>query len=409
MAAAVLCTCLMAAQDFGTPPPSSNRSAVLTSAQRASSWARAHLPTWDKGSCGWTRSTYMLGVWQYFAATAANNSRPGEEFSPDFAARDDVADWGAANTYQLCTGASSWTGPCALNASSSRNASRSCADNQLPGATYLELYKAGLDRPVAHSPHTVAPLTAEFDTEIALGSAAFGSWPVVDLTFMAMAPLARLAALTGDARYYEKMWANFNSSFLAPRHSGSSSSSSSTHSTFGLWNATERLFMRDDVHLWDKGFWGRGNGWAMLALVDAIQYGAGGTAFAPDPHRHKYVAIYKLFAGRLVELQGADGAWRSSMLEGSSRFPSPETTASACFTRGLAFGVNAGLLDERSVVPAVQRAWDFLSRTALHPSGQVGFCQGPGGGPTNDFNASSFSDFCVGMFLGAAAEVSRMA
>ena len=129
-----------------------------------------------------------------------------------------------------------------------------------------------------------------------------------------------------------------------------------------------------------------------------------------DPHRGEDVRLFRLLAARLLELQGADGAWRSSMLQ-AARFPTPETTGTACFTKGLAFGVNAGLLDEGTYAPAVRKAWAFLSRTALQPSGQLGFCQHAGGAPTNDaqmLSANSSSDFCTGMFLGAAAEVSKM-
>ena len=55
-----------------------------------------------------------------------------------------------------------------------------------------------------------------------------------------------------------------------------------------------------------------------------------------DPHLGRYLAIYQAFAARLMELQGADGAWRSSLLQ-SDLFPTPETSATACFTHGLAY------------------------------------------------------------------------
>ena len=42
----------------------------------------------------------------------------------------------------------------------------------------------------------------------------------------------------------------------------------------------------------------RGNGWAMLGLVDALRWGG-----IVDPHRSTYLAVYKEFASRLLELQ----------------------------------------------------------------------------------------------------------
>ena len=368
-----------------------NRTDVLTSAKHAFAFAREHVAK-KSGSCSWTRATYVLGVWNYYAATV-------EAGIPDGYAKDDIVEWGETLGYNLCKGEAKWTGPCATANSTS------CADNQLPGATYIELYKAGLDLPTPHSQMTLQSTTVEFDLEIALGSATEGSWPIVDLTFMAMAPLSRLGALTGNAKYFDKQFANWNASMLQPRRSASSSA----HGSYGLFNRTDRLFMRDDRNLWHDGYWGRGNGWAMLSLVDAIRFGdakavTGGTA---DAHRDRYVEVFKLFAGRLAELQGEDGAWRSSMLD-SDRFPTPDTTASACFTRGLAYGVNAGLLAADTYTPVVEKAWGFLSQVALQSDGTVGYCQHAGAGPGNAFNASSTSDFCVGMFLGAAAEVSSM-
>ena len=367
---------------------------ALTKAKYAFAyWRRVPPP---RKVCDWPRATYILGVQQYYAATV-------DAQAPDGYARADLAGWGRDLGYQLCeTNSTAWTGPCAVPSSF-----RSCADNQLAGATFIELYRAGLDLPNPRSQSTLQPTIDEFDLEIGLGPAAEGSWPIVDLTFMAMAPLSRLGSVTGDRRFFRKMFANWNASMLQPR--GSTGGGGGAHGSYGLFNRSVRLFMRDDTHLWHDGYWGRGNGWAMLGLVDAIRFGdaaavAGGVA---DPNRPDYIAVFRVFAARLVELQGENGAWRTSLLE-PDRFPTPDATGSACFTRGLAFGVNSGLLAPATYGPAVRKAWGWLSRVALHPTGKVGFCQ-PAGGGAGHFNDSATSDFCVGMFLGAAAEVSRMA
>ena len=104
----------------------------------------------------------------------------------------------------------------------------------------------------------------------------------------------------------------------------------------------------------------------MLGLVDALRFGDGAAVKggAADPHRESYLAIFRQFAQRLVDAQGDDGAWRSSILQ-SSLFPTPETSSTACFTHGLAYGVNARLLDGRVYAPAVRKAWNFLAHTAL--------------------------------------------
>jgi rhamnogalacturonyl hydrolase YesR len=73
-------------------------------------------------------------------------------------------------------------------------------------------------------------------------------------------------------------------------------------------------------------FWARGNGWALGALVAAIEHSP------PDePHRGAYVGYFKNHTARLAGLQGADGCWRSSLTRPDFN-PLPETTGTALFT-----------------------------------------------------------------------------
>ena len=109
-----------------------------------------------------------------------------------------------------------WCGPCAPTNNSSLGPALGCADNQLCGAVYLELYMQGLDRPVPRSASTLHATAAQFDAEISLGKQADGSWHVIDTTYMAMAPLSRLGALTGEQKYFDKQWVNWRSSMLGP-------------------------------------------------------------------------------------------------------------------------------------------------------------------------------------------------
>jgi unsaturated rhamnogalacturonyl hydrolase len=389
---------------------------VLATAKLVNEYALRHVvsdhhdqPSRGSG-CQWTRSTYMVGLAEYYAATAS-------ALSPDTQARTYLANWGQEFGYQLCKAdPEPWTGPCAPT-NASLGPALGCGDNQLCGAVYIELYKHGLDRPVPRSPSTLQATVAQFDAEIELGAQTDSSWGVIDVTYMAMAPLSRLGALTGKRKYFDKQWANWRSSMLQPP-TGQPSPPPSPSQRLGagggdglaLWNVTDRLFHRDETKLGTKIYWGRGNGWAMLGLVDALRWGG-----IVDPHRSTYLAVYKEFASRLLELQGADGAWRSSLL-GSQLFPTPETSGTACFTHGLAYGVNAGLLEKSTFAPAVRKAWDFLTQVAMHQhngddAGRLGYCQSPGGGPANasvKFDSNSTSDFCVGMMLMASAQVAAM-
>ena len=90
----------------------------------------------------------------------------------------------------------------------------------------------------------------------------------------------------------------------------------------------------------------------MGALVAAIQNGT------HDPHRAKYVEIFKLHAAKLASIITMDargGYWHSSLLDASS-FPSPEMTGTASFVYGMAFGINHGLLDRATYLPPVNAA-----------------------------------------------------
>ena len=133
---------LLLAAGLAAAPPDPG---VMSTAKRAFSWARTHLLWAEEGRgaarCTWTRSTYMIGLWEYYAATV-------EARAADLVAQSDLAAYGSNLSYAVCAGdggPGTWTGPCATANTSS------CADNQLVGAVYIELYKAGLDRPVAHA------------------------------------------------------------------------------------------------------------------------------------------------------------------------------------------------------------------------------------------------------------------
>lgn len=87
----------------------------------------------------------------------------------------------------------------------------------------------------------------------------------------------------------------------------------------------------------------------------------------------------------------------------------PETTGTASFAYALAWGINRGILSADEYQPAVLKAWGWLTSVALHEDGRVGNCQPGGGSPENNFGANSTSDFCVGQFLLASSQVSRLA
>jgi rhamnogalacturonyl hydrolase YesR len=168
-----------------------------------------------------------------------------------------------------------------------------------------------------------------------------------------------------------------------------------------LWDNATSLFYRDGSYVGKGVFWGRANGWAITALANGLR-------FAKDPkHIAVYTTIFKQLSAELASIQGLDGAWRASLLNASG-FPTPETTGTANFVYGLAWGINAKVLDVATYLPVVEKGWEWLQTVAFQPNGQVGNCQPVGASPAVITSAMT-SDFCVGQFLLAASEVSKLA
>ena len=125
----------------------------------------------------------------------------------------------------------------------------------------------------------------------------------------------------------------------------------------------------------------------MAALVSAIEYGYA------DPHHSVYVSIFTHLAARLAEIQSDDGAWRPSLLNATG-YTVPETTGTANFAYGIAYGINAKLLPSKPYLVVVQKAWRWLSTVALQPSGYVSFCQPGGSHPVNMVNRYNGRSAC---------------
>lgn len=119
---------------------------------------------------------------------------------------------------------------------------------------------------------------------------------------MAMSTYSRLGNVTEDSSYRSsvitKQWMNFNASALAPADAKNRGVAEGDGRTFGFWNASDRLFYRDDSFIFSRVYWGRGNGWAIMALVAAMEHD-GGT----DPHHLVYLTIYKELASELLQVR----------------------------------------------------------------------------------------------------------
>jgi rhamnogalacturonyl hydrolase YesR len=83
----------------------------------------------------------------------------------------------------------------------------------------------------------------------------------------------------------------------------------------------------------------------------------------------------------------------------------PETSGTAFYTYGMAWGLSSGLLD-KSYAPVVQRGWKALE-SAIQPDGRLGWVQQVSDRPDR-VEAQDTQFYGVGAFLLAATQVSKL-
>ena len=139
----------------------------------------------------------------------------------------------------------------------------------------------------------------------------------------------------------------------------------------GLYNATDHLWWRDTDFLANytasdgtkqKCYWSRGNGWAFVALARTME-----VLPTNDLHYAEYLQTFKDMAAALKAAQRSDGFWNVN-LGYTNDYPGPESSGTACFTYGMAWGINHGYLDTNTYLPAVIKGWNALAVGALHHS-----------------------------------------
>jgi unsaturated rhamnogalacturonyl hydrolase len=258
------------------------------------------------------------------------------------------------------------------------------ADQQCCGQTFIDLYR--LDR----EPSYLTSIKAAIDAVVATNKVDYWSW--IDAFYMAGPVFARLGNLTGDTNYYLKHWLMFNQ--MKSRY----------------YDPSESLWYRDQGQKFPsrtnacggKVFWARGNGWVFAGLARSLEQMP-----VTAPHYQDYVAIFQTMAAKLKSNQGVDGLWRASLLC-PEQFPNAETSGTALFTYGLAWGIRNKLLSAAEYSPLVLRAWHGLATISLQTNGLVGYVQPPDWQP-GPSRASQTSDYGVGAFLLAGSEVYLLA
>jgi unsaturated rhamnogalacturonyl hydrolase len=392
------------------------RSTILEAMQRANGWFMKQHPDpgasapGGRGSTLWTRATYYEGLLALYAVEPDATARSGY--------KDYAVQWGTSHGWALY--------------STSAGTTTTNADNMACGQTYLDLY--AMDKQASY----IKEIKASVDAMVASPPTGTAAWWWIDAIQMAMPSFAKLGVLLGDSKYFDGMWAMYDDA--------------RTVQGGGLWNASEGLWFRD-LHFTPGGgtktpmtaainsggmpgnttdayyvspngkslYWSRGNGWVLAALARVLDILPSG-----DAHRATYVADFTAMAKALLGVQRSDGFWNESLFDpshcatiGLQGDDGPETSGTAFFVYGLAWGIRRGLLDPVAYGPAVQSGWNGLATVALQADGLLGYTQSTGDRPCTEDSANpgplaatrlaNFDDYGVGAFLLAGSEVYQLA
>jgi rhamnogalacturonyl hydrolase YesR len=266
------------------------------------------------------------------------------------------------------------------------------ADDHCVGQMYIDIYKKYKDpQMIEHVEQTLDfILENPPQTDLKMGTKnSLNRWNWCDALFMGPPVWAKLARISGEDKYYEYMneqwWDTTN--YLYDEHEH-------------LFYRDSRFFEKRETNK-EKVFWSRGNGWVLAGLVRVLME-------LPEnyPDRPKYIKLYKEMAAKLVNIQPEHGLWHPSLLDPVS-YPSKETSGTAFYTYGLAWGINHGVLDEEKYLEPVVKAWKGLVES-VHPDGKLGFVQAVGASAQN-VTANHTGIYGTGAFLLAGSEVYKLA
>lgn len=313
----------------------------------------------------WTRAVYYEGLLELYKID------PNPEY------KEYALNWGEAHEWNLRDGYTF-----------TRN-----ADNQCAGQAYIDLYL--MDK----NPEMIKYIKMSIDSMMRTNK--IDDWDWIDAIQMAMPVFARLGVVYEDNAYFNRM----HEMYLHTRN---------VEGGKGMFNQKEGLWWRDKdfdpPYKEPNGkncYWSRGNGWVIAALVRVLEW-------LPEdhPNRKLYISDFKKMAKALVPIQREDGFWNAS-LHDPNHYGGKETTGTAMFVYGMAWGVNNGILSEKKYKPVITKAWNAMVNEAVHPNGFLGYVQGTGkepkdGQPVTYNSVPDFEDYGLGCFLLAGSQVYRM-
>lgn len=371
---AAMNSCSVQKQNTATSANLPDKKEVLEVAERANQYFMNKWPDAGKEIVGkkvwpsnlWTRAVYYEGLMALYKID------PKKEYY------NYALDWSQKHNWDMMRG------------TFTRN-----ADNQACGQTYLDLYEIDGKK----HPERIKYVKMSMDSMIASGKS--DDWWWIDALQMGMPIYTKLGRITGDKKYFDKNYEMY--AFTKYKHGGN-----------GLYNPKDKLWWRDKSFVppykepnGEDCYWSRGNGWVVAALARTLQ-----DTPKSDPHYQEYLQDYKDLLSALVPIQREDGFWNVS-LHDPTNFGGKEMTGTALFVYGMAYGINNNLIDKKTYLPVVIKAWNAIVKDSVQPNGFLGWVQGTGkepkdGQPLSVSKEPDFEDYGLGCLLLAASEVYQL-
>jgi len=279
-----------------------------------------------------------------------------------------------------------------------RNGVKTCdADDQCCEQTYLMRYTQNKNEKILST--TLQNLNQQMERENPKNNSKYGWWTWIDAIQMAMPVYMQVYKITGEEKYRD--------------HAMKMYRWSRNECGGGLFNEKDGLWWRDADYVppykepdGKDCYWSRGNGWVYAALVRCMNQ--------LDKKDKAYKELKKDFlmmSEGLKKCQREDGFWNPSLV--STNYAMTETSGTALFLYGMAWGIRNGLLKAKDYREACDRAWAAMVKTSVHSDGFLGWMQGTGkdpsdGQPLSYTRVPDFEDYGTGCFLLGAAEYYKL-
>lgn len=267
------------------------------------------------------------------------------------------------------------------------------ADNYACGQVYIDMYNL--------CPKPEILLNVKSNLNMLVNTPQINEWWWIDAIQMGMPGFAKMGKLTGEQKYFDKMWQMYEYT-------------RNQHGEHGMFNQKDGLWWRDQdfdpPYKEPNGedcYWSRGNGWVYAALVRVLD-----EIPANEVHRQDYINDFLTMSKAIKACQREDGFWNVS-LHDPNHFGGKELTGTSLFVYGMAWGIRNGLLDRDEYLPIVLKAWNAMVKDAVHPDEFLGYVQGTGkepkdGQPVTYDSKPDFDDFGTGCFLLAGSEIYKL-